>query len=89
MSEDKLLIPSTSIKLLDCIGQGKAINCNTAVEIISSVTFVSIVGEFGVVYRAHLNSYEGRCEPGLVAVKTLKGTHAFQIGCINVSLWQM
>ena len=35
--------------------------------------FVPIVGEFGIVYRAHLNSYEGHCEPGLVAVKTLKG----------------
>ena len=34
----------------------------------------SCTGEFGVVYRAHLSSYEGRAEPGLVAVKTLKGT---------------
>ena len=27
-----------------------------------------------MVYRANLSSYEGRAEPGLVAVKTLKGT---------------
>ena len=32
-----------------------------------------ITGEFGIVYRAHLSSYEGRADPGLVAVKTLKG----------------
>lgn len=30
-------------------------------------------GEFGIVYRAHLTGYQGKAEPGLVAVKTLKG----------------
>ena len=36
-------------------------------------------GEFGIVYRAHLSSYEGRSEPGVVAVKTLKG--------VNIKPW--
>ena len=33
MSEDKLLIPSSSIKLLECVGQGKCKVCCVCVDI--------------------------------------------------------
>ena len=34
---------------------------------------LSPVGEFGVVYKAHLTRWHGNGEPRMVAVKTLKG----------------
>ena len=36
---------------------------------------VCYLGEFGEVYKAHLIKWHGMEMPGVVAVKTLKGTH--------------
>jgi len=69
----KLLIPSSSIHLLDCIGQGGMHVRLVNYIMIISCTVLICVGKFGVVYRANLSRWK-KHEQEVVAVKTLKGT---------------
>ena len=57
------------------IALDKVLECAALYDNALLCSFIPTVGEFGIVYRAHLSSCEGRAEPGLVAVKTLKGVH--------------
>ena len=54
--------------------------CYSSLEVAVIVIIVQIttcqiyLGEFGVVYKAHLVKWHGYGDPQMVAVKTLKGT---------------
>ena len=69
LSHNEMLIMNKDIRLLDCVGQG-----NTYILCSHSILFIGYmyVGEFGLVYKAHLFNKDG--VPEYVAVKTLKGT---------------
>lgn len=64
-----LIVDNSSLRLLDSIGQGKQ------TWLLSYFGIYAYVGEFGLVYKAHLFDDEGT--PIVVAVKTLKGLYNF------------
>ena len=62
----EIIIASKDLRLLDCIGQGR----NVYYSVLSY-----LVGEFGLVYKAHLIRSSNNYQPITVAVKTLKGMY--------------
>ena len=69
--QDHVIIPNEFIRFMDCIGQG---NTNILIyynDIHSRI--IIFIGEFGIVYKAHLIGPMTKYQPVKVAVKTLKG----------------
>ena len=63
---DELILPNSQLRLLDCVGQGNII----IIIIIINIVILLLLGEFGLVYKAH---YLRGANADYVAVKTLKG----------------
>ena len=73
-----LIIPSTSIKLLETIGQGlKNVNSyceiHNMLQLVYSFAYNLCPGEFGIVYKGYLIKSHGESFDEYLAVKTLKG----------------
>lgn len=75
LTAEGLLIPRHMISLTAKVGQGQISFISCAV-LLKKWWYLS--GEFGVVYKASLNGWQGNYEE-TVAVKTLKGTQWVQI----------
>ena len=67
-----VLILKWQVRLLDTLGQGNY-NILMCIFIIVMVIGFAFIGEFGVVYKAHLLQSKNGNDYTIVAVKTLKG----------------
>ena len=70
-----LILPSSNIKLVEPIGQGKVLHNHDVLHVVTITCPALHLGEFGIVYKGYITRNRGEVVSDVVAIKTLKGIH--------------